>query len=241
MLHESPVAATQSEQQTVPSANVDRHLGNLYPEALIWKKLHGEAVAKITARLIATETQDTSLPQQFRDDLVHSAAEIVFAAKHHDIGILNLGSDVTQDEANAMINKQGKPTPAEWEIMKRHPIQGALLLESQGVSDPLILAMVAIHHRFQDVIYPSNDDQHLKDILSKVPASKVALVIHGASLLALADCVHAIREKRPYDDSRGLDEAYGHLCAEGRWSNKQIAEAIRACEETVSQERPESA
>jgi hypothetical protein len=246
MLHESPVASTQLEQQ-LPSANIDRHLGNLYPEAIVWKKAHGEAVAKITAALLTNEigdesnSGDTSLPKLFRDELAEAAGKIVFAAKHHDIGILNLGSDVTQDEANAMINKKTKPTPEEWEILKRHPVQGALLLEAQGVTDPLVLAMVAIHHRFQDDIYPSNDDENLKRILSRVPANKVALVIHGASLIALADTVRAICEKRPYDDSRGLNEAYGELCTEGRWSNNQIGAAVRACKETFSQVQPESA
>ena len=245
MLHESPAASVQPEQLSVPSANVDRHLGNLYPEAIIWKKIHGEIVEHMTSALLDIELMDTSIPLQLRKDLAQAVPSILFAAKHHDIGLLHMGSDVTQDEVNGIVNKdKDHPlTDAEWEIMKRHPLQGALLLEEKGIDNPLILAMVAMHHKFQDKQYPSNDDPEFKRILSIVPANKVNVVIHGASLIALADTVHAIRGERPYDGCRSDAAVFAEVCSKsnGLWSNKQVSEANKVCNQLLSQEQPATA
>ncbi len=70
-------------------------------------------------------------------------AALGVAGLMHDIGKVSVPHEV--------INKPGKLTDEEWELVKRHPIEGALLLSDiPGVSK---LAMVAAfeHHQHGDV------------------------------------------------------------------------------------------
>ena len=84
-----------------------------------------------------------------------------------------------------IINKPDKLTSAEWEIVKRHPIEGALILsDSPGMTK---LAMVAAfeHHQHGDVKgYPWIDDR-----LQQHPFSHI---------VSLADAYEALTAARVY-------------------------------------------
>lgn len=231
MLHESPVAVVQLEQ--LPSTNIDRHLGNLYPEAIVWKKIHGEAVASIVDKLVTNELNDTCHSAEFVREFEASREQIVFAARHHDVGLLYLGKDVKPAERDRIVNKNGPLTPEEMAIMDRHPITGVRILEAVGVKDPVILAIVALHHTLQQRAYPAENDPELQEILAAVPANKQDVVKVATQLLVLADVVRTIREKRSYKDEEGVGEAYGKLHMENLWNNKQISCAVQHCERSL--------
>jgi len=95
----------------------------------------------------------------------------------HDIGKVNIPHEI--------INKPGKLTDVEWEVVKRHPIEGALILsDAQGVTK---LAMVAAfeHHQYGDVRgYPWIDDR-----LQQHPFSYI---------ISLADTYEALTSARVY-------------------------------------------
>jgi len=95
----------------------------------------------------------------------------------HDIGKVRVPLEI--------INKPGKLTDDEWEMVKRHPIEGALLLvDIPGVSK---LAMVAAfeHHQHGDMRgYPEIDDQHQQHLFSQI--------------VALCDAYDAITAARVY-------------------------------------------
>ncbi|HUL00663.1 MAG TPA: HD-GYP domain-containing protein [Nitrospirota bacterium] len=95
----------------------------------------------------------------------------------HDIGKVNIPYEI--------INKPDKLTDEEWEIVKRHPIEGALILSSiPGVTK---LAMVAAfeHHQHGDVQgYPWIDDR-----LQQHPYSHI---------ISLADAYDALTAARVY-------------------------------------------
>jgi HD-GYP domain-containing protein (c-di-GMP phosphodiesterase class II) len=95
----------------------------------------------------------------------------------HDIGKVNVPHEI--------INKPGKLTDEEWEHVKRHPIEGALLLSDiPGVSK---LAMVAAfeHHQHGDVRgYPQ-----VEGVLRQHPFSQI---------VALADAYEALTAARVY-------------------------------------------
>jgi HD-GYP domain-containing protein (c-di-GMP phosphodiesterase class II) len=105
----------------------------------------------------------------------------------HDIGKVRIPLEV--------INKPGKLTDEEWEKVKRHPVEGALLLsEIPGVSK---LAMVAAfeHHQHGDMRgYPEIDDQHQQHLFSQI--------------VALCDAYDAITAARVYYSlQKPLDQA----------------------------------
>ncbi len=83
-------------------------------------------------------------------------ASLGIAAMLHDIGKVSVPIDI--------INKPGKLTDEEWEIVKRHPVEGALILS--GIPGVTKLAMVAAfqHHQHGDERgYPpleDHDHQH---------------------------------------------------------------------------------
>jgi HD-GYP domain-containing protein (c-di-GMP phosphodiesterase class II) len=104
-------------------------------------------------------------------------AALGVAALMHDIGKVNVPHEV--------INKPGKLTDEEWQLVKRHPIEGALLLSDvPGVSK---LAMVAAfeHHQHNDAFgYPKVDGD-----LKQHPFSQI---------VSLADAYEALTAARVY-------------------------------------------
>jgi HD-GYP domain-containing protein (c-di-GMP phosphodiesterase class II) len=104
-------------------------------------------------------------------------AALGMAGLLHDIGKVSVPLEI--------INKPGKLTDEEWEVVKRHPIEGALILSDiPGVSK---LAMVTAfeHHQHGDVRgYPWIDDR-----LQQHPFSQV---------IALADAYEALTAARVY-------------------------------------------
>jgi HD-GYP domain-containing protein (c-di-GMP phosphodiesterase class II) len=108
-------------------------------------------------------------------------AALGIAGLMHDIGKVNV--------PNEIINKPGKPTDAEWEAIKRHPIDGALILAGvQGISK---LAMVAAfeHHQHDDATgYPAPGDPFFKHPFSQI--------------ISLVDAYDAITAARVYYSSQ---------------------------------------
>lgn len=87
-------------------------------------------------------------------------AALGLAGLMHDIGKMSIPREI--------INKPGKLSDEEWETVKRHPVEGALLLASSpGISK---LAMVAAfeHHQHGDRGYPGNDGGHQQHPFSQI-------------------------------------------------------------------------
>ncbi len=104
-------------------------------------------------------------------------ASLGVAGLLHDIGKVSVPLDI--------INKPGKLTEDEWEMVKRHPIEGALILSDiPGVSK---IAMVAAfeHHQHGEVRgYPEIDGQHQQHLFTQI--------------VALCDAYDAITAARVY-------------------------------------------
>jgi HD-GYP domain-containing protein (c-di-GMP phosphodiesterase class II) len=98
----------------------------------------------------------------------------------HDVGKLAVPSEI--------LNKPGKLDPAEWEVMKTHPVAGVELLRSDLIS-PLVKVVVRSHHeRWCGGGYPDN---------------KVDLEIHElARIAAVADVYDAVTSERVYATAR---------------------------------------
>ncbi len=105
-------------------------------------------------------------------------AALGVAALMHDIGKVKV--------PHAVINKPGKLTDEEWEMVKRHPVEGALMLsEIPSVSK---LTMVAAFEHHQHGGYPKIDG---------------ALTLHPFSqIVSLADAYEALTAARVYYNSQ---------------------------------------
>lgn len=110
-------------------------------------------------------------------------AQVALAAILHDIGKVLVPDDV--------LNKPGKLTDDEWEIMQRHGDDGARLLLESPAND--LAFVVAYEHQL------AYDEQHAD--FGRWPLHLVS------ELVCLADVYDALRSVRPYRDALPPDAA----------------------------------
>ena len=127
-------------------------------------------------------------------------SKIRAAAAVHDVGKVDVPPEI--------LNKPGRLTDEEFEIMKRHSTRGAEMVSRVG--DPELTAMVRHHHeRIDGRGYPA-----------KLKGEKIPL---GARVIAVADTFDAIISARPYRAARAHREAIEIL---KRASGTQLDEEI---------------
>jgi HD domain len=104
----------------------------------------------------------------------------------HAFGLGALLHDVGKTQVSvAVLNKKGKLTPEEFAEMKRHPVQGALMLMQYPEIPPAAIIVTYEHH--------------LKYDRSGYPAIQHSRPQHiGSRLAAIADQFDAMRSNRPY-------------------------------------------
>jgi HD-GYP domain-containing protein (c-di-GMP phosphodiesterase class II) len=104
-------------------------------------------------------------------------ASLGVAGLMHDIGKMNVPHEI--------INKPGKLTEAEWEQVKRHPIEGALLLSDiPGMSKLAMVAAFEHHQHGGERGYPAVGDGHAQHPFSQI--------------VSLADAYEALTAARVY-------------------------------------------
>ena len=113
-------------------------------------------------------------------------AKVRTAAALHDVGKLHTPSEI--------LNKPGRLTAQEFEVIKRHPVDGAQMLS--GIGDADVTAMVRHHHeRLDGRGYPEG-----------LSGEQIPL---GARIIAVADTFDAMTSNRAYQGAcahkRALD------------------------------------
>lgn len=117
-----------------------------------------------------------------------------FAGLLHDIGKIAIPL--------AILNKPGRLTPQEFEVVREHPRRGWELLRAAGVDDPVVLGVCLHHHEKMDGTgYPEG-----------LKADGISLF---AKMGAICDVYDAITSDRPYKGGWDPSEAI-HKMAE--WS-----------------------
>jgi putative nucleotidyltransferase with HDIG domain len=101
------------------------------------------------------------------------------AAKLHDIGKVGL--------PEAILNKPGTLSAAEFAVVREHPVAGERIL-SPIIRDPVVLAAIRSHHeRYDGTGYPD-----------RLAGEGIPLL---ARVIALADCYDALTSARAYRDA----------------------------------------
>lgn len=141
--------------------------------------------------------------------LSHEEVERVsVAALLHDVGKID-------EKFGPILAKEGRLTPEEWEIMKRHPIRGAELV---GLLSSLrdVVAPVRHHHENWDGTgYPDG-----------LRGESIPL---ASRIIMFADTLDAITTDRPYRKALGIEEARAEFI---RFRAKQFDPGI--CDRVVS-------
>jgi HD-GYP domain-containing protein (c-di-GMP phosphodiesterase class II) len=111
-----------------------------------------------------------------RDRFEERMTQLTMGLLIHDIGKIAIPETI--------LNKPGKLTPEEWELVKTHPVAGASMLSSDRIS-PLSRSVVRDHHeRWDGFGYPNG---------------RLGEDIHQfARIAAIADVYDAITADRPY-------------------------------------------
>ena len=137
--------------------------------------------------------------------------DLELAGLLHDIGKV-----VVPD---AIINKPGRLTPAEREIVNAHPVQGAAILANIKGIETIAEAVRHHHERYDGNGHPDG-----------VGGDGIPL---SARLLAVADAFDAMYSERPYRDALPLEKVLSRLKEEagGQFDPAVVRAFIRAVEE----------
>lgn len=143
------------------------------------------------------------------------AETIEFASPLHDIGKIGI--------PDAILNKPGKLTPEEWEIMKTHAVLGYEMLKS---SNKKILRAGAIIAR----------DHHEKWAGGGYPADKSGEDIHlYGRITAVADVFDALGSDRSYKKAWPLEDIIAHMRSErGRHFEPRLVDILLDNIDTVA-------
>jgi putative two-component system response regulator len=148
----------------------------------------------------------------------HMIEKIKLAGLLHDVGKIGV--------SEIILNKPGKLTDEEWDMVKAHSEVGERIL-SPIVEDWEILEMVRHHHeRYDGKGYPDglSGDQITKGAGSRTDGEGYNNVLsQGAMALAVADAYDAMTSDRPYRPAMPSEVAYSELVS-GR--GKQFAPVI---------------
>lgn len=140
----------------------------------------------------------------------------------HDLGKLKVPQE--------LLRKPASLTEAERRIIERHPVAAKLLLDEQGVEDPVKLTAFEHHERLDGSGYPL----HLS-------SSGIHLF---ARIVAVADVYEALTSQRPYRRALPLPEVVEYLMGNAgyrldgevvrtfisRLSPYQVGDVVRLCD-----------
>ena len=132
-------------------------------------------------------------------------ATVLMAGEVHDIGKIQVPAEI--------LSHPGHLTPAQFEIIKMHPLAGYNILKEISFTQPIADIVKQHHERLDGSGYP--EGLVGKDILIE------------AQIIGVADTVEAMASHRPYRAGLGLDAALAEVLAQkGKGFNP---DAVDAC------------
>jgi HD-GYP domain-containing protein (c-di-GMP phosphodiesterase class II) len=129
-------------------------------------------------------------------------AELATAGLLHDLGKRHVPSKI--------LNKPGKPTDAEWELIREHPVSGFRELSTRGDLTWAQLMVIYQHHERLDG--------------SGYPAGVMDSDIHPwGKICAIVDVFDALTCQRPYRQAMPLKEVSDYLEKNaGQWFDREF-------------------
>ena len=151
------------------------------------------------------------------------------AAMQHDIGKAGIPADI--------LNKRGRLTDDEQQLMRSHCQYGALLCEAQHTSWARLGAEVALNHheRWDGSGYPGPDAMGPSDGAGARTGKRGTQIPLSARIVGLADVYDALRMARPYKGAWDEERVVDYLQREaGRLFDPQVVAAFGRAYRTLA-------
>jgi putative nucleotidyltransferase with HDIG domain len=144
----------------------------------------------------------------------HQLETLHFAGLFHDIGKIGV--------PDAILTKPEELTDEEFEILKRHPEDGARIVGRLRSLRAIVPAILHHHERWDGAGYPH--------------ALRASEIPSEAAIVGLADAYDAMTTDRPYSEARSLDAAVEEIV---RNRGTQFAPAVVDAFLRVAERKPE--
>jgi len=137
--------------------------------------------------------------------------KIKYASLLHDIGKINISTKI--------LNKPSSLTDEEFDVIKKHPEEGAGILNKMNIFDEIIPIILYHHERYDGKGYPQ-----------KLKGDAIPL---GSRICAIADAYSVMRSDRPYRKALTKEAAVGELkkCAGSQFDEKLVNVFLQVIEE----------
>jgi putative two-component system response regulator len=134
-------------------------------------------------------------------------AMLQFAAVLHDIGKIHISANT--------LEKPGPLEPAEWEVLRRHPVNGAQMVKSVPFLADCAVFIHSHHERWDGRGYPEGlSGAHIPD---------------GGRIIAVSDALASICSDRPYQAARSMEQAYTEIASlSGQAYDPEVIQALKA-------------
>jgi putative nucleotidyltransferase with HDIG domain len=139
---------------------------------------HSKAVAQVAERLARAMALDRATLERVR-----------LAGRLHDIGKIGV--------PDAVLRKTERLTDEEFDLIRRHPVDGEAILSPLASLADLLPAVRQHHERFDGTGYPD-----------RLLGRKACL---EARIIQVADTYHAMTSRRPYRDVQSLEFVQGEF------------------------------
>lgn len=150
----------------------------------------GEHVKRICGLTRLLMTQVSAMYPEYRMP-EEEIEKIVTASILHDVGKISIPDRV--------LNKPGKLTPEEFEIMKQHPIKGCEMLQNiPAIMDP------GIHEYSYDICRHHHERWDGSGYPDQLKGDEISI---WSQVVSLADVYDALTAKRVYKDAYSHEEA----------------------------------
>ncbi|PLX75893.1 MAG: HD family phosphohydrolase [Desulfuromonas sp.] len=203
--------AETAEFEDLTEEQINR-LKDIYEATRKKKKLHSVGISEIVSSFIAAFTRESNpilalAPLKEMDEytfthsinvcilnLAQATSLGIEGSLLHDIGISALLHDIGKLQVPIeVLNKPGQLDDDEWQMIRRHPLEGAkFLINCPGVPRLAVVTAYEHHIRFDASGYPKNAGSREQNISSH--------------MTALSDMFDAMSTHRTYSPSRDLEE-----------------------------------
>ena len=188
----------------------------------LYATLHAESRrrnrAVIESLAAAVEAKDTVTSQHLRavsrlatqlartvDPNLGSSDDFLFGCLLHDVGKIGVPEKI--------LMKPGSLTPAEWEVMRRHPQTGARVVRPLGLGDVVTDVVLHHHERWDGRGYPDG-----------LEAEEIPL---AARVFSVCDALEAMTAERPYRGPLPPSVAFERVRLEaGQQFDPDVVEAL---------------
>jgi hypothetical protein len=138
--------------------------------------------------------------------------DLIYGTVLRDIGMIKVSDLIVRSPRELM--------PEEWEIIKRHPIDGADMLRKMKFSEHAVSVVLSHHERFNGEGYPS-----------RLQGKQIPM---GARIVSIVESYAAMLQERPTRPALTREEALNTL--KENWGNRYDPDVVKSFVEIVENE-----